>query len=130
MIIMRKASKIIGLVGSVWAFVWSIFGIAFSWRFAWSGYMGEFLLFSLICVCLAIAGIIGGVLTLKRPVVSIVLLFLSSSGLIILLAKSMVFGSEEGWEYLPSFAGYGVGSPLMVVGAILGIISATKSRGT
>ena len=46
----------------------------------------------------------------------------------LLLARSGGFGAEEGWEYFPLFAGYFVGSPLMVIGATLGIISAFKSR--
>jgi len=118
---MRTASAIIGIIGGIWAFGWSMVGLVF-------GRDGSgFYVFYLMLVFLAIVGILGGILALKRPAISITLLFLSSVGLIISLVKVWGLG-EEGWDYLPAVIGYIVGSPIMIIGAIIGIISALKSK--
>ena len=81
----------------------------------------------LIFVCLAIAGIVGGILAVKRPMISIILMLLSSlSGLIILLAG--MGDSEDIATGAPAWAGYSIGFPIVIIAVILGVISILRSR--
>ena len=81
----------------------------------------------LVLIFLAILGILGGILTLKRPIISMILMFLSLSvGLVITLVEVSV--GDAGWDLGAVAVGFLAGSPITLVGLALNIIVFLKSR--
>ena len=120
---MKKAALILGVIGGSWACALPVI-----WLLTWDVEVDPSSIVSFaVAIALALVGIIGGALSLKRPVVASILMLISAAGGATLVALTALMG-VGGWEMLAIFFGYLVGTPLLTVGGMLAIISRKSSK--